>query len=268
MNARFSLGISTASLFLRHNTEDALALLPSFGAEAVEVFMATFREYKPPFDSIFAQKAKESGANVHSVHTLNQHFEPELFNNNLRTREDAEEWLYFVLNNAKAMGAKYYTFHGIPKLKSKAYHVDFATLGPKVKSINDICQMYGVRLCYENVHWSLYDKPGFFRQLAPYDPQLRATLDIKQAMQANADYRDFLQDMGDRLATVHVCDYDREGRLCLPAKGIFDFKELFCRLADQGFEGAVLIEAYEKDYQQECELKDSLDYLKSIRQTI
>lgn len=243
-------------------------MLPAMGAESVEVFMATFREYMPPFDEVFARTVRQSGAHVHSIHTLNQHFEPELFNAGDRTREDAERLLNYTLANGRAMGARYYTFHGIPKLKKQFYRVDWPLFGPRVAAINDMCRPYGITLAYENVHWTLYDAPGFFATLRTYAPQVAATLDIKQAMQAGQDYRLFLQDMGTNVATVHASDYDADGHLCLPGRGIFDFRELFSRLVDIGFTGAVLIEVYHANYSEVAELKDSLQYLKSVRQAL
>ena len=236
------------------------------GAETAEVFMGTFREYKPDFGVQFA--ANRGDMPIHSIHTLNQHFEPELFNINPRTREDAEEWLRLALGNGQMMGAKYYTFHGQARLKRKAYNIDFATFGPKVRRINEICSEYGITLSYENVHWAFYNYPEFITSLAPYDLNLRTTLDIKQAMQAEVDAYAFLDKMGDRLSTVHVIDYDEDKRLCLPGRGKFDFAELFQRLTDLGFDGAVLIEAYHNDYQEINELQESLQYLKSLRQNV
>ena len=266
MNAQFELGISTASLFMRYYTEEALPIVRRLGAETAEVFMGTFREYKPDFGVKFA--AARGDLPIHSIHTLNQHFEPELFNASPRTREDAEEWLRLALANGQMMGAKYYTFHGQARLKRRPYIIDWPTFGPKVRHVNEICQEYGITLCYENVHWTLYNYPQFILEAAPYDPDLRATLDIKQAMQAGIDAFRYLEAMGDRLATVHVVDYDKDERLCLPGKGIFDFKQLFQRLSDMGFAGAVIIEAYQNNYDQIEELQDSLQYLKSLRQNV
>ena len=42
-----------------------------------------------------------------------------------------------------------------------------------------------------------------------------------------------------------------------------DFKAFFQRLADMGFDGAVLIEAYQNDYKTIKELQESLQYRKA-----
>jgi len=52
--------------------------------------------------------------------------------------------------------------------------------------------------------------------------------------------------------------------MCLPGRGTFDFDTLIRRLKDVGFDGALLIEVYTKDYGQETELKTACDYLDEL----
>ena len=86
-------------------------------------------------------------------------------------------------------------------------------------------------------------------------------LDIKQARISGYDWRDYLSEMGEDLATVHVSDVDASGKMCLPGRGVFPFDELFSRLRDIGFYGAVLIENYSRDYSDPEELRTSYEYL-------
>ena len=44
-----SVGVSTASLFLRHDNEEAVQVLDGLGVGVAEVFLTTFSEYKPAF---------------------------------------------------------------------------------------------------------------------------------------------------------------------------------------------------------------------------
>ena len=81
-------------------------------------------------------------------------------------------------------------------------------------------------------------------------------------------YGDYLDEMGEAIVTVHLSDVNEEGRMCLPGRGTFDFETLFRRLADVGFRGAMLIEAYQNDYGTESELKDSLCYLRELAEKI
>ena len=126
------------------------------------------------------------------------------------------------------------------------------------------CQARGVTLCLENVEWSTYNRPGVFQKLAAEIPALRGVLDIKQARISEYPYEEYLTEMGERLAYVHVSDVNEQGKICLPGRGVFDFDTLVKRLKDVGFQGALLIEVYKNDYENVQELKISCDRLQEI----
>ena len=89
-------------------------------------------------------------------------------------------------------------------------------------------------------------------------------LDIKQARISEFPYEQYLTEMGEKLAYVHVSDVDERGKICLPGKGRFDFERLIKQLLDVGFDGALLVEVYNRDYKDEQELKISCDYLNEL----
>lgn len=257
------MGISTASLFKRMYNEESVRVLSEHGVPSTEVFLGTYREYKPSFAELI--RKNKGDMPVHSVHTLNTHFEPQLFSANPRALEDAYEIAEDVLRSAKILGAKYYTFHGIARVKKTLTYTDYDGLGRKLSMLTDRCAEYGVKLALENVEWALYNHAGFYREMKLRCPGLCGTLDIKQARDAGEGYIPYLEEMGEDIVTVHVSDIDDDGKLCLPGRGTFDFTELFKRLADVGFCGAVLIEVYNENYSELSELFDSLAYLSEIR---
>ena len=200
---------------------------------------------------------------AHSVHVLGMQFEPQLYAEHPRVRADSAAVLRRAMEAAQELGAKYYTFHGPARLK-RTFCADFARLGPITQEIFSLCAEYGVTLCYENVEWSLYNRPGVFSALKEYCPALKGVLDLKQARISGYDYRDYLAEMGRDIAHVHVSDVDGAGKMCLPGRGVFDFDELFSRLRDVGFDGAVLIENYKRDYRGEEELRTSFEWLQGV----
>ncbi|NCA93466.1 sugar phosphate isomerase/epimerase, partial [bacterium] len=157
------------------------------------------------------------------------------------------------------------TFHGHARLKSKPYNVDWTRIGSRCAEINALCREYGISLSYENVHWALYNNPKFYRQLKEFAPEVRTTLDIKQAMQSGISAYEYLDDMGDSLSTVHVCDYSEDGRLCVPGQGCFDFTRLFAELFRRGYDNPVLLELYSGDYKNFDEVKRGYEYLINCR---
>ncbi len=251
-------GISTATLFLRKNNEDALPIFASWGLETAEVFLTSFSEYDPSFAELLA--ARKGAVSVHSVHVLNTQFEPQLYAEHPRVKEDAFGWLEKTMRSAAILGAKYYTFHGIARLK-RTFKENLIRTGERTEEIARFCAERGVTLAYENVEWAFYNRPGIFRELKACCPSLAGVLDLKQARITGYDYREYLGEMGGAISHVHVSDLTADGKMCLPGQGIFDFDELFSRLLDVGFCGAVLIENYKNDYAQLDDLKHSYEFL-------
>lgn len=255
------LGLSTATFFLKEQTEDTFDLIKRLGLDLSEVFLTTFSEYEGTFVEIL--KERKSSVEVHSVHAYNTAFEPQLFNLADRTRLDGEYYFKKVLTAGRAIGANYYTFHGQARLK-KSSKIDIEWTGKRTEELWQMAKHYDIELCFENVHWAHFNCPEFFTEIKKYSPNIKACLDIKQAMQSEVDYTKYLEVMGDRLKTVHISDYDEMGKTCLIGRGVFDFKTLFKRLNDSGYTGPILIEQYARDYENYSELKKAVDYIKEI----
>lgn len=256
------IGISTGSFFLKENVEDCFAVIRKLGLEVVEVFLTTFSEYEKEY--VESLLPRINGLNIHSVHSLNTHFEPELFNLSSRAENDAIQIMRKVLYGAKVFGAHFYTFHGQFRMKDKVYNIDFEKFGERLSKICSICGEYGVELCYENVNWAFYNYSGFFKSVKQYCPDLRATLDIKQAMLSKVDVYDYIKDMGDNIRTIHICDLTSNGTTCLPGQGTFDFLKFFDHLNTIGCKAPALLEVYSGNYQSYDELAKSIDFLHEV----
>ncbi len=255
------LGISTASFFNVAKTEEAFELVRRYGFNVCEVFLTTFSEYELDFAKVLSDR--KYGVNVHSVHSYTTSFEPMLFNPAERTRRDGEKLFEKVLKAGQVLGAKNYTFHGQTRVKKTTVY-DFEKVGLRYEELSLKANEYGIDLCLENVHWAFNNEPKVFERIAPLAPHLKATLDIKQAKQANVDYNEFIKVYGNRLKTVHITDYDDNGNTCLPFEGTCDFEKLFKTLKDSGFDGPVLIELYSKDYPNLNSLYKPFDELKNL----
>lgn len=259
-------GISTASLFGRFFTEQAVAELDKAGVKTAEVFLETYGEYSPKFGKII--KKEKDGMDIHSVHVLTTQYEPQLYSLNERAKEDSFKLLEGAMRAAQIMGAKYYTFHGGARFKKTPLVLDMDKVGRETQEVSDICVKHGVSLAYENVHWGYYNYIGFFSELKKRVPNLKGTFDIKQARQSGISYKEFISEMGEAIVTAHISDINENGKMCLPGKGITDFKEVFSRLKDVGFDGAILIECYKSDYDKMKELYESLDFITETAEKI
>ncbi len=260
------IGVSTAAVFGRYDTEEAIPVLDSLGVRYTEVFCSTFSEYGREFGKIINQNKGESKMVIHSVHALPTQFEPQLFHKNERICSDAFRIAERVLALAQEIGATHYTFHGLARYKrsSRNAKYDVPFLAERLNRLSQLAKEYGVTVCHENVEWAYYNRPGLFGELKPLCPDLGAVLDIKQARISGYPVSEYIRDMGDRIRHVHVSDIDENGRMCLPGKGITDFAELFRTLRGEGFDGCVLLEPYEHDYERLEELRESYTYLQEI----
>ena len=70
------LGMSTSSMFLKCEVEDSFDIIKKLGCEVVEIFLTTFSEYKKEFVESLVPRIQ--GLKIHSIHSLNNHYEPEL----------------------------------------------------------------------------------------------------------------------------------------------------------------------------------------------
>lgn len=255
------IGISTASFFSKELTEASFNVIKKLGIDTVEVFLSTFSEYKPEFvDGLLSIK---DNIDVYSVHTLNQQFEPELFNPMPRTRGDSETIFKQVCEDAGRLGAKCYTFHGPAKFKRIKYVLDYARIGTRVQELCEFVKKHSngkTEFTYETVHWTYYNEPDYIAKLSPYT-DCKVCLDIKQIMQSGFDVYEYLKFIGNKLANVHLCDYNENDQLALPGKGSFDFVRFFRYLNDNGYTGPAMIEVYANNYSSYDELARSYDYL-------
>ena len=257
-----NIGISTASLFMRKTTEDALEFLGENGVDVAEVFLESYCEYNKEFGRLLNERKGQTS--VHSVHVLTTQFEPQLYSVNERAKADSFKLLDMAMQAGESFGAKYYTFHGGARFKKTPFTINYDRVGSITQDIYNVAKSHGITLAYENVHWGYYNYFGFFSELKKHVPNLKATLDIKQARQSDIHYKEFIKDMGEGIVTVHLSDYLESGKMCLPGKGVTDFADLFKRLKDVNFNGALILEAYQNDYGELNELLQSLDYIKEL----
>lgn len=259
-NYIMKIGISTASFSKKLETEEALSAVKEVGADIAEVYLKTFYEYRPEFAKKFAQNT--AGVEVSSIHVNPLNFEPQLFFRSRRERGDGFYWLDQVLRSAQLFGAKKYTFHGFVRKNSGGDDYDY--ISERLREIADFCARYGVTVCLENVRWATYDRPSVFRELKTRCSQIAGVFDIKQARKSGYPYQTYIKDMEGAISHVHISDLNERGKTCLPGRGVYDFKEIFARLKDAGFDGNVLIEC--GNFGDLDELKKSVEFLKELIQ--
>lgn len=260
------IGVSTASLFMRNDTRSALKLLNKLDARVVEIFLESFSEYDEGY--IASLRTDLGDLKAHSLHTVTTQFEPQLFSDVSVQKKDAYFFMGKICRGAREIGAENYTLHGRARVKKFAKFNDFPAYIRHFNELCDTCEGYGVNICLENVEWAFYGVPGFFSKLKDECPKLRTCFDLKQARISGYSAEEYIAEMSGRINTVHLSDVDANGKMCLPGKGTVDFYKLFKMLDRAKFRGNMLIEVYTNDYNEPCEIAESLQFLRKIKSEV
>ena len=255
------IGISTSAFYGKAETEQAARIISRLNADCMEVFFQCHFEHHRAFGQILKEMAGEM--DVRSMHVLSSRDEPGLFSKSPRQRQAALDTLNGALDAGQAAGARYYVLHGQAFPKGlPASSPDYDRLAECVAPLLRSARERDMWIAWENVWWSSFRTPDFAGEVAKRMPEIRFTLDIKQAAKTKYGWRMFLEAMGGRLVNVHVCDENEGGKLCLPGKGNFDFGELAGALRQIGSEGAVILEPYPELFDAPSQLVQAVSYLK------
>lgn len=260
------IGISTAS-FYPTELECGLAHAARLGYRRVELFINAESEYSDCFRAKLKQQLRALEMQVVSVHPFTSASEGHLlFSDYARRTRDALEQYTRYFAAAADLGAQYFIFHGesqrargLPPAKADARRFD---------TYHQLCERAaacGVVFTQENVAWCKSADPAFLRALYDNVPELRFTLDIKQARRAGLDWRDYADAVGDRVVNLHISDYDEQSDCLLPGQGKVDFPALFGALRAMGCDSA-LVEVYSDDYASLTELEQSRLFLQAAVQ--
>jgi len=242
-------------------TEDAAARIAEIGVPCCEVFLETFSEYTAVFGALVRERL--GGTEAVSVHCKTQHFESDLIGLSARQRADAAVHLAGFLEAARALGAGIYVFHGPARFRQSA-PPDFSRWHAGIQAAIDLSASYGVRLCYETVSWAWLNEPVRVKQFLAIWPSLSFVLDVKQVLEMGQDPVAYVEMIGDRLAHVHILDFDRDGRHVLPGQGAHDFRDLARALSYNGYDGAVILEPYGTTAKSVLALSDSINWLRGV----
>lgn len=258
------LGMSTAAYYGRLETDEAAALCAAMELDCCEVFLETHSEYNEGFGDTVRTALR--GLPAHSVHPKGTQFEGDLFGKSPRQRRDALRTWEGVLAAAKAMGAKVYVYHGPTDFSRRGQGPNLVAQQGVLVELCAMAAQQGICIGWENVVWAGLNTQEHVARIRDALPDMRFVLDIKQAMRCEVDALALLEVMGDRLVNVHLCDWDADGALCLPGKGIFDFDSFFCALRRQRYEGPVILEPYPHLFENQEEIETSLAYLRAFAQ--
>ena len=253
------IGASTANYYPAL-IEDALETLLRQGFRDLEVFINTESEITDSFIDRMALSVQQAGARVVSLHSYTSGNEPYLlFSAYERRFQDGCRVFEKIFRAASRLGATYVVLHGdraggVLSMKESVARFEY---------LYDMGREQGVTLAQENVVRFRASELEYLRYMRQtLGDKAHFVLDIKQCRRCGLTWREVLQVMGDRVAHVHVSDWD-DTRDCLPpGTGKEDFAALFRMLQKIGFDGTAMLELYRSDFKSEKDLNDSAEFLK------
>lgn len=254
------LGLSTAALYGRCETEEAAAEIAGLPLDCCEVFLQTPSEYTREFARLTRERLGELSCT--SVHPMGIQFENSMFSRSARQKGDAFDLFRRVLDAGQELGARVYVYHGRSSAQLAPLPWNLPANLDVILPMSEEAEARGMVIGWENVFWCQLTTPERVREAVSAYGDACFTLDIKQAMRAGADPIDMARAMGAHLVNVHLCDWDRAGRLCLPGEGSFDFPALFALLREIGYDGPAVLEPYLALIKSREALKRSIAYLR------
>lgn len=257
------IGSSTAC-FYPLPLEESFAHIASLGMRTIEIFFNTESEFRAPFTGEIARLLREYDLDLVSVHPYTSLMEGILlFTDYARRTEDGFDQYRRYFATAAELGAKYLTLHG-ERMMPGAQDTP-AMAERKLERYHRLCRTAaeeGMIVAQENVAWCRSSDPAFLKRLFDNIPELRYTLDIKQAHRASHSWREYFEIIASRLVNVHINDFDEVRSCLLPGEGIFDYDELFGALHDAGYDNQALIEVYSSNYTEERQIADAAEFLR------
>ena len=255
------IGVSTASLYPCH-VEDAFKILCDLGVKTVEIFANSTSEGQEPIVSEICSMRDLNNVRITSFHPFSSPMESVFLFSDYDRRIDEMMSLYRgFFGSMNKFGAKVFVLHGAilsSKCTPQHYMKQFAML-------SEAGREYGITVAQENVSYCMSGSIDFLKQMKREIPEnARFVLDLKQARRSGENPLDYIKALGDSIIHCHISDAD-ENRDCLAAgAGKFDFESLLKALSDKGFDGALIVELYRRNYGDFSELKHSADFLAEL----
>lgn len=234
------------------------------GVKNIELFVNCDYEAKPDYAKEIKAILDGEGASCVSYHPFTCVMDTyAMFSSYERRTQEYLDYHKRYFESMNVLGAKYFVFHG-----AKVDYGDEVTFG-RFARLNEIAEGFGVKVLQENVNQKVTgDLETLKRMKAYFGEKAGFTLDTKQARRMGWDPMDAVYALGDSIKHIHISDGGELGDCLLLGKGDMDIKGFVSRLKEVGFEGAILLELYRRNYSTVDELVESMKFLENIVKSI
>lgn len=225
-----------------------------------EVFINTYCETEEQYLYELRAKCDACGIKIHSIHPFTSALENYMFFSPYSRRiVDSTNFYRRYADVAKILGAKVINIHGDRGIGLQSLQEYANCVAPLLK----LQEQTGIIYAMENVYYNSVDHPEFVAQIRQLLPEIRFTLDIKQAFKGGQDPYLLAEAMGNSIVNFHVNDRDETHLCLLPGQGTVDYERLNKILCKNGYNGPALIEVYSNNFKSEQEIADAKSLLES-----
>lgn len=253
-------GVSSASFYPMH-TEDALRILGEMGVRNAEIFINDFSEASGAVYAEIRRIISDYDMNITSLHPYSPMESGYLFSEYDRRQDSYLDKYRRYFECMSEIGARFFILHGSILSSGCPDDLYFS----QYTRLLDIADSFGVTIAQENICYCKSKSIDFLRRLKENcGERVKYVLDIKQAVRAGVSPFDFVEALGEDIVHVHVSDNSPDGD-CLPiGKGSFDFEEFTRKLRAKGYDGAMILELYRRNYGDYSELYDGMKKMEEI----
>lgn len=253
------IGISSACFYPDIQLEDSISIMKNLNFSTGELFINTISECEEDYILKIKEKTLENEFNIKSVHFFSAMYEPYLFDEYKRRRQDALKLYKKICKATNLLGADVYTFHG---MRYKNFNeIDKKFVLDIYKELIYIAKENNIKLAQENVSWCSSSNLEFLKFIKENIQNLKYTFDIKQAYKSGVDPLKYLDIMNEDLVNFHINDRSEEKVCDLPGKGTVNYNIIFNKLKEINYNKVAIIEVYRDNFQRYEELEKTRNFL-------
>ncbi|MBQ8624024.1 MAG: sugar phosphate isomerase/epimerase [Oscillospiraceae bacterium] len=250
---KITAGISAACGY-PEPPEIFIKALCELGVKRIELFVNCEFETRAEYIKEIKTILDANGAECVSLHPFTCAMDTyAMFSNYERRTQEYLDYHRRYFEAMNILGAKYFVFHG-----SKVNYGD-ELIFERFARLDAIAKDFGVKVLQENVNQRVTGELETLKRMKThFGENAGFVLDTKQAVRMGWDPIDGVKALGSSIRHVHISDHGARGD-CLPlGKGEMDVDAFVKALAQNGFEGAIMLELYRRGFGEPSELIDSL----------
>lgn len=237
--------------------ETFIKTICSLGVKNIELFVNCEYETRPEYVKEIKAILDGEGARCVSLHPFTCAIDTyAMFSGYERRTQEYLDYHKRYFEAMNILGSEYFVFHG-----SKIDYGD-ELIFERFERLDRLAKNYGVRALQENVNQKVTGElETLVRMKKHFGSDVGFVLDTKQARRMGWDPMDGVRELKSSIKHVHISDGGKNGD-CLPlGMGDMDIDGFVKALYEEGFEGAILLELYRRNFDTPDDLVRSLKIL-------